>query len=536
MDSDEFNAFRKKIHQTEKQARKDKIPFLPLLNTDLTPFMNLFVNPVRQSLRLILQTHLEVAQSLATSADKSGAERLWDKEAGEQASQLLTELLNFADLVGDIDPITYPAFLTEVLNTVTVRPKYGMHPRLDILGPIEARLQQPDVVIVAGMNEDTFPQLPQTDAWVNRPMRQSCGLPDPEEKIGVAAQDFMHLMQAPNVVLTRSLKVDGKPTIPSRWWQRLDAVLQSSKGISCPIQNEKFTPLLEKNEGFVPAPCPKANPDLNLRPTEISISDIVNLLNDPYIFYAKKILRLYKLDDLNAPVRPFQFGDAVHAAFALYLKKNCQTIDELLEIGQTTFPNAGICLQENPFIWERFKRIAEWFVIQTSEDKPLRRLIECSARMNLPLTKTNMTITGRADRIDVFGKEVSVIDYKTGTPPNGAQVRHGYAPQLPLEALMVEKGCFEELKDDEYKVKNLVYWRLIGKSKGGEIKNVTPSPKDIFMSDFLEEMLGKMRYLLKQYQEKKTPYRAYPQNEQQAKYNDYAHLERLAEWQTKDGD
>ncbi|MBO5998042.1 MAG: hypothetical protein J6P93_05915, partial [Alphaproteobacteria bacterium] len=138
LDGNDFTTFRKKIHQDEKQARKDKLPFRPLLKTDLSPFMNLFINPIRQSLQLILQTHLDVAQSLATSADKSGAERLWDKEAGEAASRLLTDLLNHADLIGDIEPVTYPAFLTAVLNSVSVRPKYGMHPRLDILGPIEA--------------------------------------------------------------------------------------------------------------------------------------------------------------------------------------------------------------------------------------------------------------------------------------------------------------------------------------------------------------------------------------------------------------
>ena len=33
------------------------------------------------------------------------------------------------------------------MSSLTVRPKYGMHPRLDILGPIEARFHRPDVII-----------------------------------------------------------------------------------------------------------------------------------------------------------------------------------------------------------------------------------------------------------------------------------------------------------------------------------------------------------------------------------------------------
>ncbi|MBP5534409.1 MAG: PD-(D/E)XK nuclease family protein [Alphaproteobacteria bacterium] len=536
LDGDDFTTFRKKIHQAEKQARKDKVPFSPRLKTDLTPFMNLFVNPVRQSLRLILQTHLETAQSLATSSDRTGAERLWDKEAGSTASELLTELLTYADLIGDIEPITYPAFLTAVLNSVSVRPKYGMHPRLDILGPIEARLQQPDVIIIAGMNEGTFPQLPETDAWINRPMRQVCGLPAPEEKIGVSAQDFMHLMQAKQVILTRSLKVDGSPTIPSRWWSRLDAVLQCAN-ISCPIEDEKFISLVEIKESFNPAKCPKPTPPVEIRPTEFSVSDISTLMKDPYSIYARKILKLFKLDELDNSIQAIDFGNAVHNALALYVKKGGKKVEELLEIGEKAFAREGIYLEENPFIMERFKRIANWFVLQNTLLDPHQSFVECPARMTLPLNKKEITITGRADRIDVFGnKKVSIIDYKTGSLPSKSQVHAGFAPQLPLEAIMLEKGCFKEIRDEEYSVNNISYWRLIGKANGGEILNVTPDPKKVWLPNFWKEILDRLSYLLSCYQDKNTPYSAHPQVGREQTYNDYAHLERQAEWQVKDGD
>lgn len=532
MDGDDFTTFRKKIHQTERQARKDKIQFRPLLKTDLSPFMNLFVNPIRQSLKLILQAHLEVAQSLATSADKSGAERLWDKEAGEATSELLTELLANADIIGDIEPIAYPAFLTAVLNTVTVRPKYGMHPRLDILGPIEARLQQPDLVIIAGMNEDTFPQLPGTDPWINRPMRQACKLPAPEEKIGVSAQDFMHLIQAPEVILTRSLKVDGSPTIPSRWWSRLDAVLQCAK-IPCPIENEKFMHLLENKETFKPATPPRPTPPENVRPTTYSISDITTLLENPYTLYAKKILELSKLEDLDVTFSAADFGTAVHKALALYVKNKMNSYEDLLKLGEAELRQRGMDKQENPFLWERFKNIADWFVAEEQSPGPIRKIPEDDARMQMKLDKCEVTITGRADRIDVYdNKRVSIIDYKTGTPPSKKQVEKYHAPQLPLEAAMLEKGCFREIKDTEHRVLKLSYWHLIGKTTAGEVKDVTPSGQSL--SDFWTETLIRLRSLLNSYQKEKTPYASYPQFDQT--YNDYAHLERRAEWQAKDGE
>ncbi len=531
LDGQDFNTFRKKIHQLEKQARHDRKSFNPDLKTDLSPFMNLFVNPVRQPLEVILRTHLDAAQSLAASSDKTGAERLWDKEAGNATSQLLTELLSYADTLGDIEPVTYPAFLTAVLNSVTVRPKYGMHPRLDILGPIEARLQQPDEMIIGGVNEDSFPQLPETDAWINRPMRQVCNLPSPDEKIGIAAQDFMHLMQAPNVILTRALKVDGTPSIASRWWSRLEAVLQSAE-IAFPLSTEKFAHLLQNKNGYMPFERPMPCPPLDARPKELSISDISTFLNDPYSVYAKRILQLYKLEELDAPISSANFGNAVHNALALYLSTDEQTLNQLLTLGEKTFKDENIDPQTNPFMWEKFKRICQWFVKQESQPKPIKHLLETNAKMHLSLPKGDMILKGRADRIDIFSnKKAAIIDYKTGYAPSKAQVCAGYAPQLPLEALMLQDGCFEGLPQKDYQVTDLSYWRLIGKAKSGEITHVLPDEKKMPLSDFWNATMQKLTALLMLYQEENTPY---PVGLNAGKYNDYAHLERTTEWKSED--
>ena len=38
-----------------------------------------------------------------------------------------------------------------------MRPRFGRHPRLVIWGPLEARLQQADLLILGGLNEGTWP-------------------------------------------------------------------------------------------------------------------------------------------------------------------------------------------------------------------------------------------------------------------------------------------------------------------------------------------------------------------------------------------
>ena len=102
-----------------------------------------------------------------------------------------------------------------------IRPLYGRHPRLAILGPLEARLQAYDVVVLGGLNEGTWPAAAAADPWLSRPMRETLGLASPERAIGLAAHDFAMLAAGRRCVLTRALESEGSPTVASRWLQRL---------------------------------------------------------------------------------------------------------------------------------------------------------------------------------------------------------------------------------------------------------------------------------------------------------------------------
>jgi len=107
LDGQDYATFRKTVHQAEKQARQTHKNMDLTLNTDLSPFMNLFVNPVRIPFAIILQEHLHVAQALCASADRTGAERLWAGDSGQTASELLTQVMANADVIGDVEPMVY---------------------------------------------------------------------------------------------------------------------------------------------------------------------------------------------------------------------------------------------------------------------------------------------------------------------------------------------------------------------------------------------------------------------------------------------
>src|SRR5690606_29969077 len=130
----------------------------------------------------------------------------------------------------DIPPLAaghYVPLLRMLMKGVTVRPRYGTHPRLSIMGQVEARLYCADMVILGGLNEGTWPDLPAHDPWMSRPMRRQFGLPAPEKSLSLSSHDFVQAASAPEVFLTRARKVDGTPTVPARWLLRMEAVLEA---------------------------------------------------------------------------------------------------------------------------------------------------------------------------------------------------------------------------------------------------------------------------------------------------------------------
>src|SRR5690606_17232178 len=125
--------------------------------------------------------------------------------------------------------------------------------------------------------DGTWPESADPGPWLNRPMRASLNLPPPEEKIGHAAHDFTTLLGAETVYMTRALKVDGVPTVASRWLMRLRAVL-AGMGLADRLVPE--TPWLGYARMRDVAPrrisirAPEPRPPLDQRPRRMSVSSI----------------------------------------------------------------------------------------------------------------------------------------------------------------------------------------------------------------------------------------------------------------------
>ncbi|MFC7541656.1 hypothetical protein ACFQU2_22335 [Siccirubricoccus deserti] len=89
---------------------------------------------------------------------------------------------------------------------------HGPHPRVEILGLLEARLLTFDRVVLGALDETVWPLATDPGPWMSRPMRRDFGLPEPEARIGRVCADFLlAACAAPEAVLSRAGRRGGAP-------------------------------------------------------------------------------------------------------------------------------------------------------------------------------------------------------------------------------------------------------------------------------------------------------------------------------------
>ena len=137
-----------------------------------------------------------------------------------------------------------------------------------------------------------------------------------------------------------------------------------------------------------------------------------------------------------------------------------------------------------------------------------------------------LTIEARADRIDEVERGTwEIIDYKTGRVPTNEELEALFAPQLLLEAAMAERGGFDKIPGTASSIR-LSYWQANGLGDGGKVSEIKAA------DELVPAMLALVEKMAEQFAEPGTPYTALPWPSHVPHFNDYAHLERAAEWST----
>ena len=485
-----------------------------------------------------LRSHIMAAEALAASDTQPGADRLWRGEAGEALADFVHELLNALGEFVAMPGNRYGAFLDALMADRAVRPRYGKHPRLFIWGTVEAQMQQADLTILGGLNEGVWPPEAGADPWMSRPMRQKFGLPAPEHRVGQSAHDFQQLFCSPNVVMTRALRVEGTPTVPSRWLLRIENILRKS-GVSMETADaaewralaETLDEPADEMRRKIGRPAPK--PPVSARPQRLSVTQIETWMRDPYAIYARHILGLRKLDGVDEDPGAADYGNLIHDALDQFIARHPDHLppdgeQELLIIGRDVFKPLAARPGLWAFWWPRFERIAKWFIqTEAARRGDVRKsYTEQSGTLDTP---SGFQVYARADRIDALRDGgIAIIDYKTGAPPSQGDVANGFAPQLPLEAAIAEKGGFGDVPAGP--PASMAFWKLSGGDPAGEIVEINTNRMKTTPAALAHEAVDGVNDLAAAFADPATPYLSVPHPDHAPKYSDYVHLSRRREW------
>ncbi|MBM3518970.1 MAG: double-strand break repair protein AddB, partial [Alphaproteobacteria bacterium] len=477
--------------------------------------------------------HVDFAEALAR--DARGQLRLWAEDAGEAAAIFIEELDGALGAMPPMPLAAYPDFLHAAMRGRAVRPLFGRHPRLNIWGPLEARLQHADLVVLGGLNEGTWPLEPEADPWLSRPMRAALGLAPPERRIGLAAHDFQQAVCAPRVALTRATKVDGTPTRPSRWLLRLETAIGRETTAALKSANERY---IDWQQGLdrvgrgrlTPIGPPAPAPAVVHRPRALSVTQIEAWMRDPYAIYARHVLKLQPLKPIDQEPGPAERGSFIHAALEEFVHCHPEVLPpdacaELVACGRRALG----ALFERPavrtFWWPRFLRIARWFVATERERRHPGIVVlgELRGVLELPGPAGPFAVSATADRIECTAGGLVIVDYKSAAPPPWKDVHAGLAPQLPVEALIAAQGGFPGVPAQPPAA--LQYWRLTGAEPPGEIKT-DDAAGGLAMAQTRAGLLA----LIAAFDRPETPYHARPRPAFAPRFSDYLHLERVKEW------
>jgi len=478
--------------------------------------------------------------ALALAAEALCGEVLWAREDGRALSAMIEDLRFHARDVGTrLEAADLPVVLRERMDAVAVRPPWGGHPRLAIYGLLESRMTRADLVVCGGLNEGTWPQPPAQDALLAPAVLRVLGVPGADFRIGLAAHDLAGALGAPEVVLSRAARDAAGPAIPSRFLLRVKALLgQRLLADHTETRAVEMARALDDAVPAAPYAKPQPMPSAEQRLVDINVTAIDRLRGDPYQFYADAILKLKKIDALDAVPSAAWRGTAAHRILERWHTEK----GELRPIAERVLDemNAHPLMRS---LWRpRLLAALDWVEAEI-ERAPEREVAAVEARGEMQVM--GVTIKGRADRIDRLPEgRLAIVDYKTGGPPSAAMVEKGFALQLGTIGLMAQAGGIRDRQGNVLtgEPTGFEYWSL-GKSDKSETgfgymrEPVKEGQKrtGLLREEFLEKTDEFLRDALARWIVGDEPFTARLVPDLEV-YSDYDQLMRLDEWFGREDD
>ena len=481
----------------------------------------------------------KTAEILSDNPENNNNGTVWEKDSGIAALNTLDQLANQSASSGLMSNIEFNAFLRSILSQELRSEKQSASPLISIWGTLEARVQSKDLVILGGLNEDTWPTKSSHDMWLNRDMRKQLSLLLPERRIGLSAHDFQQAISASNVVLSRSLRDGDTPSTPSRWIIRITNLMEGLKSEGpAALSNMRnrgnywlaLARNLDKIEIDKKIPLekrPSPIPPINARLKKLSVTQIKDLIRDPYKIYASVILKLKKLEPLGKQADAIERGNIIHTILEEFIK---QTKNELPDDASNLFIKITdeVLKKEVPWpaaqrLWlARMQAISSSFINQEIERRIKGVNVALERKGEMDFQDLNFKLTAKADRIDQGKNGLRLYDYKASKPPSLGDIEY-FDKQLQLEAMIAFHNGFNKIQKQS--IEHLEYISL-----GPELKKQSVH----IDAQELNEILKDFRSLILAYNNPQKGFTARDKIQFLNHISDYDQLSRKGEWQDSD--
>ncbi|MEM7314376.1 MAG: PD-(D/E)XK nuclease family protein, partial [Planctomycetota bacterium] len=318
---------------------------------------------------------------------------------------------------------------------------------VELIGWLDAFLEDSSVLILTGMNEGVVPLSESSETFLPNALRELLDLNDNRRRYARDAYALKSMVTLrPNMpIVTGRRDIEGNPRVPSRLLFAADKETISQRWLyffqATASPNEFIEDLpndsIEKDREFqfnVPRPAKLPSPIEKMRPTDFKL-----YLECPYRFYLKRVLQYRCIGDDETEMTGGVFGDVAHEvlnrfgtgplkdstdASAIYadlakkLTAHCRK-----QFGPSPSPSVRIQIEQLKIRFYEFAfhqaRWAKDYEIAYVEE-PTDKFATIEAPSGI------MKISGRIDRIDRHREtgEYVILDYKTSDGGKRAREAH----------------------------------------------------------------------------------------------------------------
>lgn len=280
-----------------------------------------------------------------------------------------------------------------------------------------------DAVLLLGCDADHLPSVADGGRWFNDDVRSSLNLPTRAINAERQRDDLLSLLALNDCVLVTWQKDrNGEAGLLSPYLEILrdlhlltwgDDLAESELPAYLAAEEARAVELPQSAQ---PAPVVQKE----IIQTGVSISAYNSLVACPYQFYARHILRLNELDEVQEGIEKRDYGERVHAILQRFHERYPRVSEHsrdtmevaLRQISEEVF--ADLLQQDfeaRAWLARWFKALPAYIEWQMVNEAQGWRYVESESAFDWELE--GVRLRGRIDRLDMNGQQKRVLDYKT---------------------------------------------------------------------------------------------------------------------------